>query len=315
MNIDVSIIITAYNIEGYIERAIRSALGQQGVSIEVILVDDCSTDRSFSIASAIQDARLTCLRLERNSGPSKARNTGFARASGTWIAVLDGDDTYDPHRLAHCLDCARRARADVVVDNLTVLRESDGARFTMFEPQDFAKKKILGLADFIAANASFFGSYTLGYLKPVFSAEFLRQKNIAYDPEIHIGEDYMILSEALASGAVCAVEPTAGYIYTARVGSISHRLTSADLDRMAACDRKLLSRHTLPPDAARAQRKRDFNIREARAFTQLVESLKQKDLIGTVKALMSCPTAARHLSGAVMVRVNKLIPRKSGTKQ
>ncbi|MDB5492384.1 MAG: glycosyl transferase [Micavibrio sp.] len=313
MSIDVSIIITAYNIESYIARAIHSALEQRGVSVEVIFVDDCSTDKTFSVASAIQDPRLTCLRLPVNSGPGGARNAGFEKAAGKWIAVLDGDDAYEPERLANCLSTANRTGADVVVDNLRVIREQDGAQFPMF-PSDFLRKTTLGLADFIAGNTAFFGSYSLGYLKPVFAADFLRGHGIAYDPGIRIGEDYLILCEALASGAVCAIEPSAGYLYTARAGSISYRLAPADLDRMAACDRKFLSRHTLSPVAAQAQKKRDFNIREARAFTLLVDGLKRKDPLSALTAFLSCPSAARHLSGAVMVRMHKLIPSLSGKK-
>lgn len=314
MTTDVSVIIAAYNIENYIERAIRSALDQQDVSVEVIVIDDCSTDKTFAVASSIKDERLTCLRLPQNGGPSIARNKGFAKASGTWIAVLDGDDAYAPHRLADCLKRAAETRADIVADNLYVIREADGERFTMFRPNDLPASGILNLADFIRGNTSFFGSYSLGYLKPVFKADFLRQAKIAYDPEIHIGEDYMLMCEALAQKAVCAIAPSAGYLYTARTGSISHRLAPQDLDRMAACDRKFMSRYTLSPEARLAQKERDFKIREAYAFTKLVDHIKHRRIAETLLTIISCPSAVRHLSGAIKVRINRIIPAKAGVK-
>lgn len=306
MRPDFSIVITAYNIESYIERAIRSALAQRDVSIEVIFIDDCSTDNTYAIASAIQDNRLSCHRLEHNSGPSVARNTGFAKALGEWVSVLDGDDEYQPDRLANCLKCARTTGADIIVDNITARREIDGVTFVMFDQSDFAKKRILDLATFIEKNSSFFGTYTLGYLKPIFSTAFLRDKKITYDPAIHIGEDYMIMAEALASGAVCGIEPSAGYLYTIRAGSISYRLIPADLERMMACDQGLYSRYKLLPAAERARKKREAGIRDAYAFTLLVEGLKAKKIGIVFKAFLMSPTSPRHLGGAIKKRITKL---------
>lgn len=305
MSVDISIIITSYNVEHYIERAIHSALDQQGVSLEVILVDDCSTDNSFAIASSIVDDRLTCIRLAQNGGPSVARNAAMARASAPWLAVLDGDDAYKPDRLARCLARARVLKADVVVDNLTLHREADGIRLPMFTKRQFLQHSTLDLASFIRGNRSFLGGYTLGYLKPIFSADFLREHHLAYDPDIRIGEDYMLLAEVLACGAVCAIEPTAGYLYTVRTSSISHRIAPEDLIRIAACDQKFLSRHTLSPTAKSAQKQRESSMREAYAFTRLVQGLKKGDLKEILSAFTSCPSSVRYLSEALWVRIKR----------
>jgi succinoglycan biosynthesis protein ExoO len=307
VTVDVSIIITAYNVERYIARAIQSALDQAGPSIEVILVDDCSTDGTWSIVSTISDPRLKAFRLPGNGGPSVARNAGIAQASGSWIAVLDGDDIFEQGRLARCLERARAEKADIVVDNLTVVRETGGAMFPMFPPSQFSRTATLDLAGFITGNQSFMGGYALGYLKPVFSAEFLRQHKLSYDPDIRIGEDYLIMAEALADGAVCAVEPTAGYLYTVRAGSISHRLTPDDVLRISACDKKFLARHVLNPVARKAQKRREFNIKEVYAFTLLVDAIKQKNIKGAINALSQCPTAARHLWLPLKVRIGRMV--------
>lgn len=306
---DVSIIVTSYNIERYISRAIRSALAQEGVTAEVILVDDCSTDRTWDIVSAIQDPRLKGIRLPENSGPSVARNAAIAQASGTWIAVLDGDDSLEPGRLSRCLERARAMKADIVVDNLKIMRESDGKTFPMFSPSSFSQLKTLSLSRFIDGNRSFFKGYTLGYLKPVFSAEFLKKHNLSYDPDIRIGEDYFLLARALASGAVCAVEHSAGYLYTVRAGSISHRLAPEDLTRISMCDQKFLSLHTLDPAAAKAQKRREFSTKEAYAYTRLIAALKQKDIWNVFEAVALCPSAVRYLWEPVWVRLRRLARR------
>ena len=306
VSVDVSVIIATYNVERYVERAIRSALDQEGVAVEIIAADDCSTDGTWEIMSSIGNPRLSCFRLPVNSGPGAARNAAIARATGTWIAILDGDDAFDSGRLARCLRRAGAHQADIVVDNLTVVREADGATFPMFPPGEFSRQGILTLARFISGNRSFFKGFSLGYLKPVFSAEFLRRHSLAYDPEIRIGEDYLLLAEALASGAVCAVEPTAGYLYTARAGSISHRLAPADMTRIADCDRKFLSRHSLDKEAAEAQKRREFCIRDAYAFTLLVEGLKTKDFHKIARLIKTWPFSAIHLWEAAWIRVRRL---------
>jgi succinoglycan biosynthesis protein ExoO len=312
--VDVSVIIAAYNVERYIERAVSSALSQDDVRVEVIVVDDCSTDRTRNIVATIDDARLSCIALSRNGGPGAARNAGFARAAGTWIAILDGDDAFAPGRLARCLRRAEEAKADIVVDNLMVMRESDGVEFPMFPPSRLPRSGFLDLAGFISGNSSFFQSYTSGYLKPLFLAEFTRKHCLSYDPDIRIGEDYFFLADHLACGAVCAMEPSAGYLYTARAGSTSHRLVPEDMIRISDCDKKFLSRHRLDKAAVKAQRRRNFGIEEARAFTVLVQGLKQRNIIEVVRALMINPSCICRLRDPIRAKVEKFLKTKSSER-
>jgi succinoglycan biosynthesis protein ExoO len=304
--VDVSVVITAYNVEGYIARTVQSALAQTGPRIEVIVVDDCSTDGTWNILSAIGGPRLHIKRLEQNGGPSIARNTAIAMASGAWIAILDGDDAYLPGRLQRCLDRAKAQTADIVVDNLLIHRESDGRDFPMFPEAMFRKLGSIDLARFIAGNRLFALGYSLGYLKPVFSAAFLHRYKLAYDPALRIGEDYLLFAEALASGAVCAVEPSQGYVYTVRAGSISHRLTLGDIERMAASDSILATKYAFDRKAQAAYRRRTYSLCEARAFTSLVDALKQKDVLAAARAVSSCPTAIRHLWRPLVARIDRI---------
>ncbi len=304
---EVSVIITSYNTERYIGRAIESALAQEGVTLEVIVVDDASSDNSWQVISGFTDPRVKSLRMEKNGGPSVTRNAGIAMASEGWLAVLDGDDAYAPGRLRKCLDCAAAGKADVVVDNLMVVREADGARFPMFSSEELPAQ--LNLPRFIAGNQNFLGGWALGYLKPVFSADFLKKHGLGYDPEIRIGEDYLLLAGVLAMGARCAVWPEALYLYTVRAGSISHRLKPEDMERVIACDQKFLSRFgsRLSLEAQQAQRKREAKAREALAFTRLVRGLKQKSVGEVFSALRLSPVAPIHLWPAVRGRLMKLV--------
>src|SRR5579862_4552583 len=118
MSPEISVVIAAYNAEAYIERALRSALSQENVEVELVVVNDGSTDNTLAVASELDDTRVKCLSLVRNSGPSAARNAGIAISSAPWVAIQDADDTLMPNRLARLLERARKAKADIVVDNL-----------------------------------------------------------------------------------------------------------------------------------------------------------------------------------------------------
>jgi succinoglycan biosynthesis protein ExoO len=312
--VDVSIVVATYNVAGYIQRTVQSALDQWGPTLEVIVVDDCSTDTTWDVVSHIGDPRVKTRRLSANGGPSVARNAGIAMASGAWIAVLDGDDRFLPGRLQACLALAKARHADIVVDNLVVARESDGGSFPMFADAVLQALDPLDLARFIRGNRLFAPGYSLGYLKPLFRAAFLREHGLSYDPALRIGEDYLLFAQALASGATCAVQPTPGYAYTVRTGSISHRLGLADIARMEASDRKLLAQYTLDGDAARAQAVRSQSLREAAAYTMLVDAVKQRSVAGVVRAIRHCPAGMRYAWWPVHARLMRLraaLPRRA----
>jgi len=95
----VSIIIPAYNQAAYLEQAIRSALGQTYEAIEVIVVDDGSTDDTAAVVAGLSDPRLRYVRQE-NQGLSSARNTGIRTASGGYLSFLDADDLFLQEKVA-----------------------------------------------------------------------------------------------------------------------------------------------------------------------------------------------------------------------
>lgn len=95
----ISVIIPAYNAEKFIGEAIESALNQTRPAIEVIVVDDASTDRTAERAGRFGNA-VTCVRLDKNKGPGHARNVGVMASRGEIIAMLDADDCYASGHLA-----------------------------------------------------------------------------------------------------------------------------------------------------------------------------------------------------------------------
>lgn len=93
----ISVVIPAYNAALYIKKAIESALNQTYSNIEVIVVDDGSTDNTAQIVADFKHVKYV---YQSNKGPSAARNLGIRLAKGEYIAILDSDDYCDPRRLS-----------------------------------------------------------------------------------------------------------------------------------------------------------------------------------------------------------------------
>jgi glycosyltransferase involved in cell wall biosynthesis len=109
---EVTVVIPTRNRSRMVrEHALASALAQEDVSLEVVVVDDASTDDTVAALAAMPDERVRVVRHEQSRGASAARNTGIAAARGTWVALLDDDDLWSPRKLRTQLDAAARATA------------------------------------------------------------------------------------------------------------------------------------------------------------------------------------------------------------
>lgn len=95
----VSIVMPAYNSEKYIADAIKSIIAQTYSNWELLIVDDCSTDRTVEIIQSFHDLRIKLFFNEKNSGAAISRNWALREAKGKWIAFLDSDDTWAPEKL------------------------------------------------------------------------------------------------------------------------------------------------------------------------------------------------------------------------
>ncbi len=105
----VSIITPTYNSEKFITETIQSVQKQSYTNWEMLIVDDCSTDNTVSIVSAISknDSRIRFFQLEENLGTGVARDLALAKASGRYITFLDSDDLWKPSKLEKQIDFLR----------------------------------------------------------------------------------------------------------------------------------------------------------------------------------------------------------------
>lgn len=101
----VSVIIPAFNAAETLAEAVASALNGSYQHLEILIVDDCSTDDTSKVAAKLaeSDPRIQFLRNPHNFGVSKSRNLMIDRATGEYVAFLDSDDTWEPNKLEFCL--------------------------------------------------------------------------------------------------------------------------------------------------------------------------------------------------------------------
>ena len=123
----ISIIMAAYNAEKTIEQAINSVLSQTYPDFELLVVNDCSTDKTAMLAEAIvkKDDRVRLISNEKNSGVSYTRKHGLEEASGEWIAILDSDDAWKPEKLEKQIALQEKTNADLLFTG-SAFMDADG---------------------------------------------------------------------------------------------------------------------------------------------------------------------------------------------
>ena len=246
---DVSVVVPAYRAVPFVATAVRSALGQSGVELEVVVVDDACPDATgdFVERELGHDPRVTVLRLGENLGPAGARNVGFAAARGRWVAVLDADDTFDDGRLARLLAQTEGREVDVVADNV---RFRDAASEQLSDPQlgGLTGPTPIDARRFVSGARPGTGTLDLGLLKPVFRRSFLTDHGLHYPQGVRHGEDFLFVLDVLLAGGRFWLLPEPGYRWTVRSSSTSSR-TSVDYLGQAATTRTLHQRPEIAADA------------------------------------------------------------------
>ena len=115
--VKVSVVIPVFNAVPFIRKCVESALSQTLDGIEVICVDDCSTDNSEEIIGSIDNPGLRIIAFPENRGVSAARNAGLEAAKGEYVYFLDSDDWLDPDYLEAMYSIAKKWSEDVVVNS------------------------------------------------------------------------------------------------------------------------------------------------------------------------------------------------------
>ncbi len=221
----VSVIIPLYNSEKYIEKTLNSVLSQTYEDIEIIVIDDGSTDKGGDIAKgfAENDSRIQYFKIE-NGGPGNARNVGMSKATGEYIGFCDGDDIIQPDMLSKLVFYIEKADADIALCDIFSERDNacfgfpweDGRAFYGEEIQQRLMASMIGNESDNSTAAPLWGSV----VRCLFKKDIIEKNKLKLPTEIHFAEDLVFTLNylKLSKGAVICNEPL--YYYVCNESSI-----------------------------------------------------------------------------------------------
>ena len=198
----VSVIIPVYNVEAYLRKCLDSVVNQTLKDIEIICVDDGSTDGSAAILEeyAAKDVRIKIIKQE-NTGVNVARKEGLKLATGEWITFCDADDWLEQDAIAEMVNVAKQEDADCVCCGM--LRDWRNGT-SVFRPFDE-----MGPSD--TYNA---------VVNKLFKRNLL--ENLKMDESVSLGEDLMVSAQAMAKAKKIAVLEKGFYHYCENSSSMTH---------------------------------------------------------------------------------------------
>ncbi|MFB0613905.1 glycosyltransferase family 2 protein [Aurantiacibacter poecillastricola] len=298
----ISVLMVARNSAAFIADALSSARRQTIDDIEIVVVDDGSTDDTFRIAleHARDDARVR-LFTGPGRGLSAVRNTSLRHARGAFGAILDSDDLLHPRHLELLLERLRQFEAHVAVANMVSFVDETHPASSLFAAgPDWRYDRVIEHVEFVQSGTSDADEPSLGYLKPLFSLDFLRAKRLSYNEDIRIGEDFDLLDRALECGATLAYSAAPTYFYRRHEQSTSHRLQARDVEALLEADRP----HT-DAAVARAARKRRYALKTELAHIEAVEAIKRRALAKAAAACRDRPAVLRRLLGSAFEGITR----------
>jgi glycosyltransferase involved in cell wall biosynthesis len=186
----VSIIVPVFNSENYIGECITSILNQSYERIELILIDDGSTDGSGELCEAYaqRDNRIKVIH-QPNAGPSAARNRGLREATGTWIQFVDGDDAIEPSMTKIMVEAIEDHQL-VICGYRTILKT--GNDLVSDETFSFPKTGSFRKAEFLTFFGELYRDYYIHYnWNKIYVADIIRQSQLTFDTNVIRGEDML----------------------------------------------------------------------------------------------------------------------------
>ena len=194
-NPKISVIIPVYNAEEYLEECLNSVLGQSMKEIEVICINDGSTDNSLSILKQFRDRdeRLHIISQD-NESAGAARNRGLEVAKGEYLSFLDADDFFESHMLSTAHEKAKKYEADIVVFRSN---QFDERRQSYCESTWTIKDQYIPNIDVFSrkdVKEDFFNCFACWAWDKLFRTEFIRENNISFQNQKSVNDLLFVYS-------------------------------------------------------------------------------------------------------------------------
>ncbi|UKK61054.1 glycosyltransferase [Prevotella communis] len=215
---DVSVIIPVYNTEKYLNACVDSILLQADVSLEIILVDDGSTDASPIICDdyAQKHENIHVLHIQ-NSGPATAKNEGLKLAKGNYIALTDSDDRMEPLMLNKMVSAGYEYDADIVCCNYKQIDEQGNVSHLNSTNQQYVLNHEEGLIHFFSKDKIYSQCWTKLYKR-----QMLTDNHIENDSGLRTDEDFIFNIRAFVHAKTTVIVDEPLYEYTHRENSLAH---------------------------------------------------------------------------------------------
>lgn len=224
----ISIILPIYNVEPYIKQCLCSLIAQTYKNLEIILVNDGSTDSSLEICRAYAkiDPRIMIIN-KQNEGVAIARNIGMEKASGTYIAFVDPDDWIEPEMYDALLKQLKKWEAPVCLCNFYKdYKKKSQAKLFEFDKEvlvgdeiiEYLINDMIGVADLLPKYTMIMGSVWRGlYLR-----QFLKENQLTFIPKVSIMEDLIFMIKVLLKCEKVAIDSGVWYHYVQHSDSNLH---------------------------------------------------------------------------------------------
>ena len=237
----VSIIVPVYNVELYLDRCLDSLVKQTYSNIEIILVDDGSTDTSSNKCEEWQktDSRIKVIH-KKNEGLGLARNTGINKATGSYICFVDSDDFIDCTTVEKSLRMAQSDGAEIVVYGYTRI-DKHGNTFAEYIPdteqQTYVGKEVIDkfLPDLMSYNPQTGKSTNLqmSSCMMLFSLKMIKKNSWEFVSERRIiSEDYYSLLYLFSYVNAVSILKESLYYYCENINSLTQKYDDTRLDRI-----------------------------------------------------------------------------------
>jgi glycosyltransferase involved in cell wall biosynthesis len=222
-----SIIIPCYNAEKYLPDTLMSARNQTECDIEIICVDNNSTDATRDILerAATEDSRIQVLE-EKKSGEGPARQKGFAAATGKWLYFLDADDLMEPQLLEHAIARGESDGADLVIFRTLTLNDVTGEvlpigysymcewlpeEIDVFDPHEWPKRILNSFQNWVHNK--------------LFRASYVYERNLSFQP-LHRTADLLFTCRALTEAHRIALLDE--YLHKFRINNANSAMATSD---------------------------------------------------------------------------------------
>ena len=226
----ISVIVPVYNVEKYLEECLLSIINQSYKNLEIICVNDGSTDNCAKILEefAIKDPRIIVL-TQKNQGVSVARNNGMRASTGEYIGFVDPDDYISEDFYLELYSILKDHNADIAWAKINFVNEKS----ELIRAESFYKRVAYSLAEKITLAKH-------GYVwNKLYRSDFIKENNLLFEEGVLI-EDQLYLIQALYWSGVSVTTNKVSYFYRQRLGSITYNekvLEKVDKDHLHSITR------------------------------------------------------------------------------